>query len=203
MSAQRPLERDRAAMDRAESLRKTGVNSTATLQDAPSALAASQSGMAKIQAVLDQKAIEAPVRRHDRHPARRCRAIRAARHDDRHAAAARHNARRLHCARAGGRPDRNGTDGDVRPDRGQIRLRRPDRRHRSEDRSADAADLGPGRGEELRRKTSPRPVRAGACRASGRQGRHRAAADGRGDKPLWRLRLRRRAGRCARFDRAG
>src|SRR4029079_8955257 len=43
-----------------ESLRKTGVNSTATLQEAESALAASQSAMAKIQAVLDQKAIEAP-----------------------------------------------------------------------------------------------------------------------------------------------
>jgi membrane fusion protein (multidrug efflux system) len=60
MSAQAALERDRAAMTRAESLRKTGVNSTATLQEAESALAASQSAMAKIQAVLDQKAIEAP-----------------------------------------------------------------------------------------------------------------------------------------------
>lgn len=60
MSAEASLDRDRAALKRAESLRKTGVNSAATLEDAQSALAASESAMAKIQAVLDQKAIEAP-----------------------------------------------------------------------------------------------------------------------------------------------
>ena len=60
MSGQAALERDQAAMARAETLRKTGVNSAATLQDTASALASSQSALAKIQAVLDQKAIEAP-----------------------------------------------------------------------------------------------------------------------------------------------
>jgi len=60
MSGQAALERDKAAMARAQTLRKTGVNSAATLQDTASALASSQSALAKIQAVLDQKAIEAP-----------------------------------------------------------------------------------------------------------------------------------------------
>lgn len=60
MSAQAALERDKAGMARAESLRKTGVNSTANLQDMESTLAASESALAKVQAVLDQKAIEAP-----------------------------------------------------------------------------------------------------------------------------------------------
>ncbi len=59
-SAQVALERDKAAMVRAETLRKTGVNSTANLQDMESTLASSQSALAKIQAVLDQKAIVAP-----------------------------------------------------------------------------------------------------------------------------------------------
>jgi membrane fusion protein (multidrug efflux system) len=60
MSGQAALERDKAAMARAETLRKTGVNSAANLQDMESTLASSRSALAKIQAVLDQKAIEAP-----------------------------------------------------------------------------------------------------------------------------------------------
>jgi membrane fusion protein (multidrug efflux system) len=60
MSAQAAVERDRAAMERAMSLRKTGVNSAAALEDASSALARSQSVLARVRAVLDQKAIEAP-----------------------------------------------------------------------------------------------------------------------------------------------
>ena len=60
MSAQAAVERDRTAMDRAMSLRKTGVNSAAAVEEASSALAASQSALEKIRAVLDQKAIEAP-----------------------------------------------------------------------------------------------------------------------------------------------
>jgi membrane fusion protein (multidrug efflux system) len=60
MSAQAAIERDRASMERATRLRKTGVNSDASLEDAASALAASESALAKIRAVLDQKSIEAP-----------------------------------------------------------------------------------------------------------------------------------------------
>jgi membrane fusion protein (multidrug efflux system) len=60
MSAQAAVERDRTAMDRAMSLRKTGVNSAAAVEEASSALAASQSTLERIRAVLDQKAIEAP-----------------------------------------------------------------------------------------------------------------------------------------------
>ena len=60
MSAQAAVERDRTAMERAMSLRKTGVNSAAAVEEASSALAASQSALEKIRAVLDQKAIEAP-----------------------------------------------------------------------------------------------------------------------------------------------
>jgi membrane fusion protein (multidrug efflux system) len=60
MSAHAAIERDQSAMERATRLRKTGVNSDAALEEASSALAASQSTLAKIQAELDQKAIEAP-----------------------------------------------------------------------------------------------------------------------------------------------
>ncbi len=60
MSAQAALARDRAQLERAKSLRASGVNSQATLQDAESSLAASESALAKVQAVLNQKSIEAP-----------------------------------------------------------------------------------------------------------------------------------------------
>lgn len=60
MSAQAAVERDRTAMDRAMSLRKTGVTSVAALEEASSALANSQSALEKIRAVIEQKSIEAP-----------------------------------------------------------------------------------------------------------------------------------------------
>jgi membrane fusion protein, multidrug efflux system len=60
MSAEAAVERDKAQLKRTQSLRASGVNSQATLQDAESALAASQSALAKVKAVLEQKSIEAP-----------------------------------------------------------------------------------------------------------------------------------------------
>lgn len=60
MSVQAAVARDRSQLERAKSLRASGVNSLATLQDSESALAASQSALAKVQAVLNQKSIEAP-----------------------------------------------------------------------------------------------------------------------------------------------
>jgi membrane fusion protein (multidrug efflux system) len=59
-SAQAALERDRAQLERAQALRKTGVSSEANLEAAQTALAASESSMARIQATIDLKAIEAP-----------------------------------------------------------------------------------------------------------------------------------------------
>ena len=78
MSAQAALARDRAALERAQRLRETGVSSDAALEEAQSALAASKSALAKIRAVLDQKSIEAPFAGTDRHSAHRCRRISAA-----------------------------------------------------------------------------------------------------------------------------
>jgi membrane fusion protein, multidrug efflux system len=60
MSADAALARDRAQLERAQRLRKTGVSSEANLEEAESNLAASESALAKIRAVLDQKSIEAP-----------------------------------------------------------------------------------------------------------------------------------------------
>ncbi len=60
MAAQAALARDRSQLERAKSLRASGVNSQATLQEAESSLAASESVLAKVQAVLNQKSIEAP-----------------------------------------------------------------------------------------------------------------------------------------------
>jgi membrane fusion protein (multidrug efflux system) len=60
MSGEAALSRDRASLERAERLRKTGVSSDASLEEAESAMAASESALARIRAVLDQKAIEAP-----------------------------------------------------------------------------------------------------------------------------------------------
>lgn len=60
MSGEAALARDRAALERAQRLRETGVSSEAALQEAQSALAESESALAKIRAVLDEKSIEAP-----------------------------------------------------------------------------------------------------------------------------------------------
>jgi membrane fusion protein (multidrug efflux system) len=60
ISAEAAVERDRAQLERAERLRETGVSSEQTLEEAQTAFAESQSALARIQAVLDQKAIEAP-----------------------------------------------------------------------------------------------------------------------------------------------
>src|SRR5690606_8741695 len=59
-SSEAAVSRDRAQLERAQRLRKSGVNSEATLDEAVSALAASISALAKVQAVLNQKSIEAP-----------------------------------------------------------------------------------------------------------------------------------------------
>jgi membrane fusion protein (multidrug efflux system) len=60
MSAEAAVARDQAQLARAERLRQTGVSSEATLEEAESNLAASQSALTKIGAVLDEKSIEAP-----------------------------------------------------------------------------------------------------------------------------------------------
>jgi membrane fusion protein (multidrug efflux system) len=59
-SAQAAVERDRAALKRAQTLSTRGVNSEASLETAQTALAASESALARIQATIDLKAIEAP-----------------------------------------------------------------------------------------------------------------------------------------------
>ena len=59
-SAQAAVERDRAALDRAQTLSTRGVSSEASLETAKTALAASESALARIQATIDLKAIEAP-----------------------------------------------------------------------------------------------------------------------------------------------
>ena len=59
-SAQATLERSRAQLERAERLRKTGVSSEATLEEAQTDLAAAESALARIQATIDLKAVEAP-----------------------------------------------------------------------------------------------------------------------------------------------
>lgn len=60
LSAEAALARDRSQLERAQRLRATGVSSEASLQDAQSAFASSESNLARIKAILDQKAIEAP-----------------------------------------------------------------------------------------------------------------------------------------------
>jgi membrane fusion protein (multidrug efflux system) len=59
-SAEAAVERDFAQLERAQSLRESGVSSEATLEEAQTAYAESQSALARIRAVLDQKALEAP-----------------------------------------------------------------------------------------------------------------------------------------------
>ena len=82
------------------SLRKTGVNSDAAVEEASSALAASQSALAKIRAVLDQKAIEAPFAGTIGIPRIDVGKYLQVGDDDRHVAAARYDARRFHRAGA-------------------------------------------------------------------------------------------------------
>jgi membrane fusion protein (multidrug efflux system) len=59
-SAEAALERGRAQLERARRLRETGVAAESTLEDAQTAYAAAESALARIRAVIDQKAIEAP-----------------------------------------------------------------------------------------------------------------------------------------------
>jgi membrane fusion protein (multidrug efflux system) len=59
-SARAAVERDRAQLDRAETLSTRGISSAATLEEAETALAASESALDRIQATIDLKAIEAP-----------------------------------------------------------------------------------------------------------------------------------------------
>jgi membrane fusion protein (multidrug efflux system) len=59
-SARATVERDRAQLARAETLSTRGVSSTATLEEAQTALAASESALDRIQATIDLKAVDAP-----------------------------------------------------------------------------------------------------------------------------------------------
>ena len=60
ISARAAVERDRQALDRVQTLSERGVSSSANLETAESALAASTSQLQRLEAVLEQKAIEAP-----------------------------------------------------------------------------------------------------------------------------------------------
>ncbi len=60
ISAKAAVERDRSQLERAERLRESGVTAEAQLEAAQTAFAVSESTLARIQAVLDQKAVEAP-----------------------------------------------------------------------------------------------------------------------------------------------
>ena len=59
-AAEATVARDQAQLERAQRLRETGVSSEQSLEEAQTAFAASASALARIEAVLDQKAIEAP-----------------------------------------------------------------------------------------------------------------------------------------------
>jgi membrane fusion protein, multidrug efflux system len=60
ISARSAVERDRQALERVKTLSQQGVSSSATLETAESDLAASTSQLQRLEAVLDQKSIEAP-----------------------------------------------------------------------------------------------------------------------------------------------
>jgi len=60
ISARAAVERDRQALERVQTLSEKGVSSSANLETAESALAASRSQLQRLEAVLGQKAIEAP-----------------------------------------------------------------------------------------------------------------------------------------------
>jgi membrane fusion protein (multidrug efflux system) len=60
ISAQAAVERARAQLERARRLRESGVTAEANLEEAQTDFAAAESTLARLQAVLDQKAIVAP-----------------------------------------------------------------------------------------------------------------------------------------------
>ena len=60
IAANAAVERDRQALERVQTLSKQGVSSSANLETAESALAAAKSQLQRLEAVLGQKAIEAP-----------------------------------------------------------------------------------------------------------------------------------------------
>ena len=60
ISAEADLERDRAQLERARRLRESGVTAESALEDAQTTFAASESALARIRAVLEQKAVVAP-----------------------------------------------------------------------------------------------------------------------------------------------
>jgi len=59
-SVEAALQREQAQLDRAQRLRQTGVSSEQTLEQAQTAFAVAESARSRLNAVLDQKAIEAP-----------------------------------------------------------------------------------------------------------------------------------------------
>ncbi|MGH6923932.1 MAG: efflux RND transporter periplasmic adaptor subunit [Propylenella sp.] len=60
ISAEAAVERDRAQLERARRLRESGVTAESTLEEAQTAFAESESSLARIRAVMEQKAVEAP-----------------------------------------------------------------------------------------------------------------------------------------------
>lgn len=60
IAAQADVERARAQLERARRLRESGVTAESNLEDAQTSFAAADSTLARLQAVLDQKAIVAP-----------------------------------------------------------------------------------------------------------------------------------------------
>lgn len=60
LAARAAVDRDQQALQRARTLSDRGVSSTANFETAESALATSQSQLQRLEAVLDQKALEAP-----------------------------------------------------------------------------------------------------------------------------------------------
>ena len=60
IAARASVERDRQALERTRALASRGVSATATLETAESALASSRSQLQRLEAVLEQKSLEAP-----------------------------------------------------------------------------------------------------------------------------------------------
>lgn len=60
IAARAAVERDRQALERVQTLSARGVSSSANLETAESALATSRSQLQRLEAVLEQKAVEAP-----------------------------------------------------------------------------------------------------------------------------------------------
>ena len=192
-------------LERARTLRRNdGVSSEATLESATSALAASESALARIRAVLDQKAIEAPFAGDDRHPAHRRRRVSPARLRRRDPAAARPDAGRLHRPRAAasaniaiGQTATFGLDGeDDSPTtaRSPASIRRSIRRPASS-RSGD-------RRQPRRRSCAPASSSASASQLPAVANVIALPQTSVVDQPLWRLRLCRRGGRRPRQARS-